>query len=395
MFWQRSRQLVSGAITLLALLVLVVGMMALFSNFHQVTTTSGTPTPSGPLLTLNGSITEARGPIGSRQLPVSVHAALPQLPDRVPLYDIQAALDQSSPEAARAWAERLGLKVARVYKENLGPGEQYIAQADDGQEVRVGGSMVIYQANLSAIPLPPPAPTPLDPQAAKATVESFLNRMPELFVVDGSSSAKISIRVEPSPHQVPNSRLYGLTFEYAVLIDGIAVSSRGIPTSILVGPDGQIRNASFMPLRIKPLGQDVVLRPIESVGQAFLNGDQSLLRSSGWSSEMPESAMSAPQPHLRTPVYTSGENAVIVGHIQHWTAADGGSDLYVMSSLGPQSFALEGDGLDTAQPNVEVKGRLGKPLRPGLWRLTVTSLRPVDSDPTLFTDWIGVVRYQD
>lgn len=108
MLWQRSRAAAFNIVALAALLILVVGLMALFSKANPSTVSRGTPTPAGPMLILQGSIAESIGPVGQREVPVSVRAALPQMPDRVPLYDIKAAYDKPSAELARrtgpSWA---------------------------------------------------------------------------------------------------------------------------------------------------------------------------------------------------------------------------------------------------------------------------------------------------
>ena len=127
MFGKHTRRLVSGAVALAALLLLVVGLIPLFSNAHQLTTTNPTPTPAGPQLKMDGSITQSLGPIGSQQIPLSVRAPLPQLPDRVPLYEIKAAIDKPSPEVARAWAEKLGLGTVRVEREGESLEAAYVA----------------------------------------------------------------------------------------------------------------------------------------------------------------------------------------------------------------------------------------------------------------------------
>src|SRR3974377_1016589 len=89
------------------------------------------------------------GPVGPRSIPVRVRAALPQIPDRVPLYDVQAAFDKPSAELARSWADKLGLKAVRLYQDASMPGVTYVAQGDDGRIVRVGpGAQLMVQANV-------------------------------------------------------------------------------------------------------------------------------------------------------------------------------------------------------------------------------------------------------
>jgi hypothetical protein len=145
---------------------------------------------------------------------------------------------------ARSWAEKLGLKAVRLYQDATMPDAAYVAQGDDGRIVRVGpGAQLTYQANVESLFVPSRSSSSLEPQAAQATAEAFLNSIPDLFVIEGDSAAKMTLRVGPSPQQVPETRAFGMTFEYTALIDGLPVLSRGTPGVITVDAEGQIRSA--------------------------------------------------------------------------------------------------------------------------------------------------------
>ena len=191
MFWQRSRQLLGSLAALATLAVLIVALIALFSNAKQLATNKSTPTPTGPLLQLNGSLTQPMGPMNINQVPVSVRAPLPQLPNPVPLYDIKAETVQPSVEAARTWAAKLGLGTVRVYTENDDvSNKMYFAQADDGRTVQLmSNGEVIYQIDTNAILSSAKNQPALDLDKAKTIAEAFLNRIPDLFVLEGNSSA--------------------------------------------------------------------------------------------------------------------------------------------------------------------------------------------------------------
>lgn len=395
MLWQRSRAAAFNIVALAALLVFVVGLMALFSNANPSTISRGTPTPAGPMLILQGSIAESIGPVGQREVPVSVRAALPQVSDRVPLYAIKAAFDKPSAELARSWAEKLGLKAVRLYQDTTQPDATYIAQGDDGRIVRVGpGAQLVYQANVESLFVPARSSLALDPQTAQAAAEAFLNSIADLFVIEGNSTAKITFRIEPSPHQVPETRVFGMTFAYTAMIDGLPVLSRGTPGTITVDADGRIRTAVLTPLRVTPTGNEVAVQPVNTVVQAFLNGDPAVLRGSGWSSTPTESATQSPLIHTREPSYTVGDNITLKGGIQHWVAVDGGADLYFLSALGTQSFILEGEGLNVSSLGVEIKGRIAGQVRSGTWRIAVASIQPIEAGPQAYADWTGTLRRQ-
>ena len=294
--------------------MLAVGLIALFSNVGQPTTGGPTPpTPQGRVLDVQGFFTEPRGVLGIRQIPMRVNAPLPQVPDRVPVYEVKVALDEPSPELARAWAEKLGLGPVRLYKEGDSRLAAYIARAEDGRTVRIGPDrQVTYQADTSAMLLissrQQPAP---DLKDAWAVAYDFLNRIPDLFILDGNALAKLTIRMEPTPVRGATWGSSSLTFQFTPQIDGIPVSSNGNGGQgfISIGSDGQVWTAFFTPLRITPTGKEVMLRPVETVVREFLGGDSSPLRGSSFGSislpdKPPEQLV---QPFYREPSYAVGE----------------------------------------------------------------------------------------
>lgn len=395
MFWQRSRAALMNVAALAALVMLVVALMALFSRTQSPTTTPATPIPSGPLLLLQGSRLELSGPIGQRTVPIEVRAPLPQVPERVPLYDVQAAIDQPSAEVARRWAGQFGLKSARLYQDTTVPEATYIAQADDGRLVRVGpGAQVMYQARLESLMAPAGSAPALDPQTAQAAAEAFLNGIPDLVTLDGSSTARITFRVEPSPHQLAETRAFGLTFDYTVLIDGVPLLTRGAPNTITIDAEGRVRAANLTPLRLTPTGKEVTVQPVDAAVRAFLNNDSAVLRGSGWSSILSEAANSSPSIFTRESALAVGDSVTLKGGLQHWVAVDGGADLYFVSMGGSQSFVLEGEGLNTSAMTVEIKGRIAGQTPSGAWRIAVASIQPIEVGPQAYADWSGTLRRQ-
>ncbi len=395
MFWQRSRAALMNVAALAALVMLVVALMALFSRTQSPTTTPATSVPGGPLLLLQGSRLELSGPIGQRTVPIEVRAPLPQVPERVPLYDVQAAIDQPSAEVARRWAGQFGLESARLYQDTTMPEATYIAQADDGRLVRVGpGAQVMYQARLESLMAPSGSAPALDPQSAQAAAEAFLNGIPDLVTLDGSSTARITFRVEPSPHQLAETRAFGLTFDYTVLIDGVPLLARGAPNTITIDAEGRVRAANLTPLRLTPTGKEVTVQPVDAVVRAFLNNDSAVLRGSGWSSILSEAANSSPSIFTRESVLAAGDSVTLKGGLQHWVAVDGGADLYFVSMGGSQSFVLEGEGLDTSAMTVDIKGRIAGQTSSGAWRIAVASIQPIEAGPQAYADWSGTLRRQ-
>jgi hypothetical protein len=395
MFWQRSRAALVNFAALAALLMLVVALMALFSTTKPTTTAPATSVPAGPMLMLHGSRIESSGPIGQRTVSIDVRAPLPQVPDRVPLYDVQAAFDQPSAELARSWAEKLGLKAVRLYQDTTIPEATYIAQADDGRFARVGpGAQVMYQARVESLLVPVRSASTLDPQAAQTVAEAFLNGLPDLVTLDSSTTAKITFRVEASPQQMAETRAFGLTFNYTVLIDGVPLLARGAPNTITVDAEGRVRSAILTPLRITPTGNEVTVQPVDAVVRAFLNNDPAVLRGSGWSSILTESAGQSPSIYTRDPMFAVGDNVTLKGGVQHWVAVDGGTDLYFVTAAGTQNFILEGEGLNVSAISVEIKGRIAGQAPSGAWRIAVASIQPIETGPQAYADWTGTLHRQ-
>ncbi len=399
MFWQRSRQLLSGAAALAALAVLTLVLIALFSNMGRPATGGPTPTPEGPRLELEGFRTESSfGTFGGRQVPVKVSAPLPQAPDRVPVYKVESALGEPTPELLREWAGRLGLGPVRIYQDNSGDyrwpgsGTGYIALAEDGRVLRLspdGG--LTYQSALDSAWMVYGAsgrPAP-DPATAQAAAEDFLRRIPDLVVVEGSQ-AQVAFRAQPSPHmKSPETPV--LSFEVVPLIDGIPLANQSREDMVTVGPDGAILSAYVSPLRVTPTGETVSVRPAEEVVRRFLAGDATIMRGSSGSMSPSGASTQMPQTFHRRPAFDIGDGVKTFGKIQHWAALDGGPDLYTLS--GPQTFVLEGDVQATADL-VEVEGLITGQAASGLWRIQVTAIRPIDSTKSWVSGQSGTVRRQ-
>ena len=399
MFWQRSRQLLSGAAALAALVVLTVSLIALFSSVSQPTTGGPAPTPEGPLLELEGFLTEPAGPFGGRRVPVKVSAPLPQAPDRVPVYKVESALGEPTPELARAWAERLGFGPVRLYTASPAlsgaPWFEYIAQAEDGQTLRLNPEQLVYQAETSLVSflLPSQQPAP-DPGIARTAAEDFLKSIPDLVVLEGSP-AKVEFRVQPSPYPKP-SNIPVISFEVTPLIDGIPLSNQGSGAGMItVGSGGKILSAYFVPLRITPTGEEVTLQPAEAVVRRFLEGDATVLRGSSTGMNPPSADLTQiPQTFYRQPSFTVGESVKTFGSIQHWSAVAGGPDLHILNAW-PQSFVLEGAGSESAAAFVEVEGHIAGQAPSGLWRIQIVTLRPTTPDGYGVSNWSGAIRRRD
>ncbi|HSD84212.1 MAG TPA: hypothetical protein VLG46_10150, partial [Anaerolineae bacterium] len=186
---------------------------------------------------------------------------------------------------------------------------------------------------------------------------------------------------------------------YVPVINGIPLRSGGMAEQVFVGRDGKVHNALFMPVRIKPIGKMVTLRPAETVLQEFVNGDQKVISTSGWGGSSAAKAQGAPEkrPFYREPQLIVGDEIEAEGYVQHWVAADGGADQFSILALNGQTFVLEADQLDLAQATdqqeVTVSGRLIEQAGPGFWRMKVSAVTPL-SDAASQSNSQGVVRRQ-
>ena len=405
--WRPVRSATASVATLAVLTALAIGLYFLFRQMAFPTAPEDGPFPtregqtvSEPIFEMSSRLNLNSDPF-NQPIDVTVRAALPAFPDSFPLFRIELALDEPTPDDVRQWAEHLGLGSVRVYQAERGS----LTMSDGGLVgVSPNWDVISLSSDVKLVRTSFPLSQPfflglmdaafgsaVNETAARAAAEDFLERLaPHLVTVQGVEEAPhISLSITPDP----DANVLGTgfwIFQVEPVIDGVHIQAGGgTDNVVLVGPEGDIVAAMLSRLNLIPTGVWASPRPPEAVVRDFLNDEGNLLRGTELSSPA-TTPDERPETFNRPVTYAPGDQIEAVGWLEVLRGLDGEPDLMMLRAYTPpQTFVLEGSELpaEVRDRVFQVRGTLGRSEGPGVWRLQVDRFETTETLAGIREGW--------
>jgi hypothetical protein len=287
----------------------------------------------------------------------------PDVPEQLPLYQVTMQPVPDTPETAVAWAASFGLPDPQVFTPLSGEAP-LIVIGHDGQELTFHHGPVRMIEYRSGITMAELSGEPPSLAAAAETAVTFLAERDLLPPVYQVTDQGIQGRNNPV-------RLVSVDIELAgQRLDG----SMPYGTSLLVGPGGEIVNATFSLLEFTPLEEYVTIQPAEAVYEAFREGRATVFRTDNRYDQANHSRYYTPP----LPTHDVGDNVTVTGWVHILVAAgDQAVRATLLDPVTSAQYILVGEPVAeiaeavTVQTSVEVTGQIVTQTGPGRWQVAV------------------------
>ncbi len=400
--WRRMRAAVGSLVALTLLLGMILVLSAIFRPMSTTLAPGEEGAPPGAVLEMSGVLPSSAGLFGPRSVTFTVRAALPTVPESVPLYRMEPVLREITPDVLRLWAGRLGMGPVQIYRGDLPmAGPNSLTGFDERwRSLTLGaeGTLVFQRRGFRSSEMTGLATPPqegVEESEARRVATAFITPLiPYLVTVEGTDSPP-SVGFSLTPREDLSPADTGVwAYQVEITLDGVPFASEAPGNIVLVGADGEVITAFLTPVRLTPAGKQVALRPIEETLQAFLQGDASLLDGSSWREKLPSDAM--PRFFQRPLSFQEGERVAVSGWVQRLSGVEGAPDLVLLHTVtNGGTFVLEGGdpALSSESGPVRVEGTVSRTDVPDVWRLRVERVMPMA--PEEKGSWDGVVERRE
>jgi hypothetical protein len=289
--------------------------------------------------------------------------AFPDVPEQLPLYQVTMQPVPDTPETAMAWAASFGLPDPQVFTPLSGEAP-LIVIGHDGQELTFHHGPVRMIEYRSGITMAELSGEPPSLAAAAETAVTFLaerNLLPPVYQVtdQGTQGRNNPVRLVSVDLELAGQRLDG---------------SMPYGTSLMVGPGGEIVNATFSLLEFTALEEYVTIQPAEAVYEAFREGRATVFRTDNRYDQANYSRYYTPP----LPTHDVGDNVTVTGWVHVLVAAgDQAVRATLLDPVTSAQYILVGEPVAeiaeavTVQTSVEVTGQIVTQTGPGRWQVAV------------------------